>query len=223
MKKFLMVLCAVVLVFGMFGSASANLISNGDFETGDLTGWTTSGVVDVVNPATPSLPDWLASVQGMDDNFALIGWGTGSGESSLSQSFTVSGTTSINLAFDYAFDFFDINFLKDDTFLAITTYTGDVAGAVTMLDISSSLIGANYGHYEQTFDLDPTWVLDAEMSFTLSEVGGSFWEAGTFSMAGIDNVNVNTAPVPEPSTILLMGAGLFGLVGYNRKRFSKMS
>jgi hypothetical protein len=34
---------------------------------------------------------------------------------------------------------------------------------------------------------------------------------------------VSTAPVPEPSTILLMGAGLLGLVGFNRKRFSKKS
>lgn len=31
----------------------------------------------------------------------------------------------------------------------------------------------------------------------------------------------STASVPEPSTLLLMGVGLFGLVGYNRKRFSK--
>ena len=41
--------------------------------------------------------------------------------------------------------------------------------------------------------------------------------------ATITNLGSGTAPVPEPSTILLMGSGLLGLVGYSRKRFSKKS
>jgi hypothetical protein len=34
-------------------------------------------------------------------------------------------------------------------------------------------------------------------------------------------INPGPDPVPEPSTLLLMGADILGLVGYNRKRSSK--
>ena len=43
---------------------------------------------------------------------------------------------------------------------------------------------------------------------------GSAWDNLSFDEA---------APVPEPASILLLGSGLFGLVGYNRKRFVKRS
>ena len=54
----------------------------------------------------------------------------------------------------------------------------------------------------------------------LADAGGSGSPA---TLSHISAYNGGSTPVPEPSTILLMGAGLLGLVGYNRKRFSKKS
>ena len=83
--------------------------------------------------------------------------------------------------------------------------------------------GLAYGYYTDTIDISSYTTDDARLIFRLTEESDPGWFTGTASFAGIDNVSVAGTPVPEPSTILLMGAGLLGLVGYNRKRFSKKS
>ena len=45
--------------------------------------------------------------------------------------------------------------------------------------------------------------------------------AGEGREVNFDNVRLTAAPVPEPATMLLLGAGLIGLAGFGRKKFKK--
>lgn len=49
---------------------------------------------------------------------------------------------------------------------------------------------------------------------------GAAWEGSTRESWAIGNIEVliNTSPIPEPSTIILLGSGLLGLAWYGRKR-----
>jgi len=66
------------------------------------------------------------------------------------------------------------------------------------------------------YDVTASYLVDGTFTVTLGSVWGDFYIEKS-------DLEITYNPVPVPSTILLMGGGLFGLVGYNRKRFSKKS
>ncbi|BHH81959.1 PEP-CTERM sorting domain-containing protein [Desulforhopalus sp. 52FAK] len=90
---------------------------------------------------------------------------------------------------------------------------------------SWSWVTSNYIPSISTFDIASTfstWSTGDDFAVTLAS-NGSWGDAilqinqSTFNL-DYDN---QTAPVPEPSTMLLFGTGILGLVGYSRKRSNK--
>ncbi|MGE5699986.1 MAG: PEP-CTERM sorting domain-containing protein [Deltaproteobacteria bacterium] len=51
--------------------------------------------------------------------------------------------------------------------------------------------------------------------------GGKYWDIGYGTKDVFIYVQGGTEPVPEPSTMLLLGSGLAGLVGYGKRRMKK--
>src|SRR5262252_9352602 len=83
-----------LLVFGPVRFLSANLVTNGDFETGDFTGWS------VTHAATGS--DIFVDIgPGPDPTFGAFFGATGSDFDSISQTFATTPGASYTLSFFY--------------------------------------------------------------------------------------------------------------------------
>ena len=188
MKKFLTFLCAVTLVLGLVGSASA-------------VPWTWT---DTYNPediyfSAPSkngVQSWNFQHDITDDGFDVgddLVWNY---DITLSFYDDSQGRREPG---DRPYEFVSIN----------------LPGSITdrywiEIDITDVELGASFWGL---VELNSSGLLDVTLT---RERGDFFFAESTLNAHGCE-----TAPVPEPSTILLMGIGLLGLVGYSRKRSKK--
>ncbi|MDY6973047.1 MAG: PEP-CTERM sorting domain-containing protein [Thermodesulfobacteriota bacterium] len=217
-KTYLATLVAGLLVFGMSVSANSALITFDDAISG-ATSYAFDGDGDSVDDVIFSTTDPGGfNTAGPGPNMTYIDEpgleGTSLLPTDLRVDFLVGAEDSLSFGFALnlstedgtaSFSIYDAS----DNLLASITETGlftDTGGG-TSSDFPEgyiSLAFAGTAAYA-TFD----FVSDPEFGRYIID---NF--EGNFGTTEID-------PIPEPSTILLMGAGLLGLVGYGRKRLNK--
>ena len=183
---------AAALLLSSSAFANSNLVNNGDFETGDLTGWTNSGPALDVNYSVG--PDLYIGILDSSHSGKVYIDGNTPQQDVLSQSVTTIAGAVYTLEFDLQrFQFYS----------PVNKITVTFAGHTVMNETNGD---NDWQHY-----VFPGLTASGASSLL------QFANSNEADYTQLDNVSVIMTAVPEPSIALMMLGGLF-LVAYRSRR-----
>jgi len=199
--------------------ATSNVVTNGNF-TNRLSGWAINNpsrlpfgitAVDIDGPGGP--------LTSSDAFFVKTGGRSGTSPVSIFQSIKLVTGGAYTLFANIAASYF-----PSDSFI------NNLAGGVITVTLDGKIIDSyDFGEIaSNTFEYATLNASFVAASSGILDI--NFFRRFTTSINSpinyLDNVslvsnNGGGTPVPEPATMLLLGAGLLGLAGYSKKKFKK--
>lgn len=215
MKKYIV---ALALLASASGASAANILVNGNFEAGNLSGWsnvTGRVYVDNNNGGGTPVSNRATPFNANGGSFFAVGDMTGPGSEILLQSFTVTGEP-VTVSFDW--------FNRSAATQSGTSLSGSQSNRVDILTAGAGAYDVGAGVVANLL-LNQTSNNWQSALFTLNLAAGNYqFRFGSstccnFQNFGIDNVSVTeaAAEVPEPAMIALFGLGAAAL-GFGRRR-----
>jgi hypothetical protein len=200
MKKFAVFLCTAVLVFGAVGAVSATVV---DFD--DVTALLGERPI----PTNYKDLTWTGFAVTHDDTYNGMYSNTVEFPSGNYAAFNREGALSISLNLGDDFDFIgayfaalaekDVKSSRASTSITVWGYNDGKEVDFASMDLSTS-----FGWFQVGLE-------GVDQIDFVSSGGGKYWL--------MDDLTFTPAPVPEPATMLLVGAGLIGLAGVGRRKF----
>ena len=220
----------LVLAFAVSAASAANLIVNGDFESGTLAGWSEfdqaggSGSWFALSGTSGPLSG-EPTVGPAGGSFYALTDQTGPGSHVLLQSFTVAGGSQM-----LSFDMFVNNWAgivvgcDGLDYTVSPTECGRVdilTGTANPFDTGAGVV-MNLYQGSDPFGTNPNPY--TAYSFALNLPAGTYQlrfaetDNQLFFNMGVDNVVLTSGSTPEPGTLVIFGSGLLGIGGWIRRK-----
>jgi hypothetical protein len=210
-----MMAAAMLLCTGAAQAAITELAVNGDFETGDLTGWTifdstnssNGGLISVTTPGS-------ASTYAGNTNGSYDAGGSGGHNPALKQANVgialLTPGQAVTVSFDWRADAVDVVYAA----LHSEQAGGGASSTAVLLDGAGG--PSSWTHFSQVVILGP----DVTEGISLELVAICGGVPGCESNIFWDNISITAdiAAVPVPAAVWLFGSGLVGLVGVARRK-----